>query len=106
MTTPKDAYNAIMAAGTDASASNDWAPMQRAISEANMTACAAENDRFTDFNDAFELITGDERLFIQYRWYDTSKTFSVRPDMNIYRLRHMRNDKIVAEDEIRFLDKT
>ncbi|WJS84163.1 hypothetical protein [Paracoccus sp. TOH] len=106
MTAPTDAYRAILAAGREASVSKDCAPVLRAISEASMSACAAEDDKFTEFNDAFELVVGDERLLVQYRWYDTSKAFSIQPDMNVYRLKHTRAGTLIAEDEIRFLDKT
>ena len=106
MTTLADAYQAILAAGRKAGASNDCAPVWRAISEARMSACAAEDDKFTEFNNASELVVGDERLLVQYRWYDTSKAFSIQPDMNVYRLRHTRAGRVIAEEEIRFLDKT
>ena len=106
MTTPADAYLAILAAGREAGDLKDCAPISSAITEANMSVCAAEDEKFTEFNDAFELFSGDERLFIQYRWYDTSKAFSIQPDMNVYRVRHTRAGKVVAEEDIRFLDKT
>jgi hypothetical protein len=106
MSTPADAYQAIVAAGRDARASNDCAPVSQAISEARMSACAAEDAKFTEFNDAFELVVGDERLLVQYRWYDTSKAFSIRPDMNVYLLRHTGAGRVISEEEIRFLDKT
>lgn len=106
MTTPADAYLAILTAGREADTLRDCAPISRAITKAKMSICVAEDDKFTEFNNAFELISGDERLLIQYRWYDTSKTFSIQPDMNVYRLRHTRAGNVVAEDEIRFLDKT
>jgi hypothetical protein len=98
-------YTAIVAAGREADAANSCAPVDHAISTAGMSACAAEDDKFIPFNDAHELIVGDERLFIQYRWYDTSKTFSIQPDMNVYRLLYTRGGRVVAEEEIRFLDK-
>lgn len=106
MSTPADAYRDIVAAGEEAAASNDCAPVLKAISEAGMTDCAAEDDRFTEFNTAFELVVGDERLLVQYRWYDTSKTFSIQPDMNVYLLRHTGAGGLINEKEIRFLDKT
>lgn len=104
--TPANAYEIVLAAGRKADALNDRGPVSRAISEINASACAAEDRKFREFNEAFELVVGDERLFIQYRWYDTSKTFSVQPDMNVYLLRHTRAGTIVSEEEIRFLDKT
>lgn len=106
MTTPAEAYQTILAAGREAGASNDCAPVLRAISETRMSACAAEDSKFTEFNQAHELVVGDERLLVQYRWYDTSKTFSIQPDMNVYLLRHTGAGKVIAEEEIRFLDKT
>jgi hypothetical protein len=101
-----DAYQAIVAAGKKADVLKDRQPVSQAISEAGMTACAAEDAKFTEFNDAFELVVDDERLLVQYRWYDTSKTFSIQPDMNVYLLRHTVAGRIIAEEEIRFLDKT
>ena len=106
MSTPAEAYQAIVAAGQEAGASNDCAPVLRAISGAKMSTCVAEDAKFTEFNEAYELVDGGERLFVQYRWYDTSKTFSIEPDMNVFLLRHTSAGRVLAEEEIRFLDKT
>lgn len=77
----------------------------KAISYAGMTKCQAEDAKFLEFNSADEIVNGDERLLIQYRWYDTSKAFSIRPDMNVYLVRHTKGSEIIEEQEIRFLDK-
>lgn len=105
MTSLAEVYQAILAAGREAAEMKDCAPVSRAISAAGMSACAAEDTKFTEFNDAFEIVFGDERLLVQYRWYDTSKVFSIQPDMNVYLLRHTNAGKVIAEKEIRFLDK-
>jgi hypothetical protein len=106
MTAFRNTYQAILDAGLEAAALNDRAPLSRAISDAKMSTCPAEDPKFVDLNEAFELIVEAERLLVQYRWYDTSKTFSIQPDMNVYRVRLTHAGTIVAEKEIRFLDKT
>jgi hypothetical protein len=99
-------YAALLQAGEVASQSNDTADMDAAITSLGMTKCAAEDQRFLEFNDAHEIIQGDERVGVQYRWYDTSKAFSVRPDKNVYLIRHTKAGAIIEETEIRFLDRT
>lgn len=106
MTALINTYQAILEAGLEAEAQNNRAPLSRAISDAKMSACPAEDPKFVDFNEAFELIVEAERLFVQYRWYDTSKTFSIQPAMNVYQVRLTHAGTIVYEKEIRFLDKT
>lgn len=99
-------YTALIEAGKIASQSNETVEMDTAITALGMTKCKAEDQRFLEFNDANEIIQGDERVCVQYRWYDTSKAFSIRPDKNVYLIRHTKAETIVAETEIRFLDRT
>lgn len=99
-------YASLLEAGEVASQSNNTADMDAAITSLGMTKCAAEDQRFLEFNDAHEIIQGDERVGVQYRWYDTSKAFSIRPDKNVYLIRHTKAGAIIAETEIRFLDRT
>ena len=99
-------YAALLEAGKVASQSNDTADIDAAITALGMTKCAAEDQRFLEFHDAHEIIQADERVSVQYRWYDTSKAFSIRPDKNVYLIRHTKAGAIIAETEIRFLDRT
>jgi len=100
-----DAYNSLMKAADVSCDVEDIKPLNAAINAAGMTRCKAEDERFVDYNMALELRDGDERLLVQYRSYDTSKTFSIRPDMNVYLIRHSKGSEIVNEKQIKFLDQ-
>ena len=99
-------YSKLIAAANLAANANEIGPINLAISDVQMNKCEAEDYKFQDINTAYELVYEYERVLVQYRWYDTSKAFSIRPDMNIYLFRHTLGDSLLAEQEIRFLDKS
>ncbi len=98
-------YELLLSAASDSSAENDVQILDAAIHNSGMTKIAAEDDRFVEMNTAYEARYGEERLFIQYRYYDTSGPFSNQPDMNVYLFRHPRGSKVISEKQIKFLDK-
>jgi len=100
-----DLYELLLKAGNAASSSLDRSPVDDMIQKLGMTACPGEDPKFLGPDSAFELVDEDERLLVQYRWYDTSKAFSVRPDMNVFLMRHVSGDTLIAQDEFRFLDR-
>lgn len=99
-------YAKLIAAANIAANTNEIGPINLVISDAQLSECEAEDYKFKDINIAYELVHENERVLVQYRWYDTSKAFSIRPDMNIYLFRHTQGDSLIAEHEIRFLDKS
>lgn len=101
-----DYFSKLMAAARLSADSNDSEPITSILSVFQMSECEAEDYKFKEINSAYELVEQDERLLVQYRWYDTSKPFSIGPDMNIYMLRHTKGDKIIVENEVKFLDKS
>lgn len=100
-----NAYNSLMKAADLSFDAEDTKQLNAAIHAAGMTSCKAEDERFVDYDMAHELRDGDERLFVQYRSYDTSRTFSIRPDMNVYLIRHTIGSQVVNEKQIKFLDQ-
>jgi hypothetical protein len=104
--TPNSVYAELIVAANQSASSNEIESLNRVISGLGMMECEAEDYKFKEINTAYELVYGDERVFVQYRWYDTSKAFSIRPDMNVYLFRHIKDSKVIAEDEIRFLDRS
>lgn len=98
-------YELLLRAASDSSAVNDVQILDSAIQNSGMTKIAAEDDRFVEMNTAYEARDGEERLFVQYRYYDTSGPFSIQPDMNVYLFRHTSGSKVISEKQIKFLDK-
>ncbi|MDX0829115.1 hypothetical protein GOD82_04210 [Sinorhizobium medicae] len=58
------------------------------------------------FMSAYFLSDADESVLLQYRYYDTSQAFSIRPDMNVYLLKFSASQKVIAEETVKFLDKS
>ena len=65
-------------------------------------AVPPEDDKFME---AWYKVVEGKRIVVQYRWYDTSKTFSIRPDMNVYSVKSTDTNGEISRKEIRFLDK-
>jgi hypothetical protein len=52
----------------------------------------------------WELRDGDRSLRFQWRWYDPSQAFSIRPDINILTLELRRGDQVLRRAEERYED--
>ena len=68
-----------------------------------LVSCATDDPKFSE---AWYKQTQDTRILVQYRYYDTSKALSVRPDMNVYLVKHENLSGTVQSREVRFLDKS
>jgi len=58
------------------------------------------------FHDGYLRTEGYDSVLVQYRYYDTSKAFSIRPDMNVFLVRLLAEEAAAKEEEIRFLDES
>lgn len=87
----------------EASRLQDTAIIDEFVKARGLKECPPEDDRFMW---AYELAVPGERLFLQYRYYDTSQAFSPGPDKNIYLLKFMLNGQVVAQETIDFLDRS
>ena len=54
---------------------------------------------------ALVLANGNKSVRLEHRWYDGSKAFSIRPDVNIFELSLWDGESCVVKSEIRFPDK-
>ncbi|TCM44842.1 hypothetical protein C8J36_12314 [Rhizobium sp. PP-F2F-G48] len=55
---------------------------------------------------AYAIDAGNDRMILEYRFYDASGPFSLAPDVNIYSLKLIRDEIVLAEIETRFSDKS
>lgn len=99
-------YKMLLKAGTKSSLNNDVKYLDEAIATCCMKKCKADGRKFEQIDCAQELVHGTERLFIQFRFYDTSGPFSNQPDMNVYELKHTFGGTVFTEQEFKFLDKS
>lgn len=99
-----EAYQTLLHAASISSNQSSSTTLNSAIKKLGMTKCRAVDPKFIAFNDAYELNSGNERLYIQYRYYDTSGPFSLQPDMNVYLIRHSLSGQLISEKEIKYLD--
>jgi hypothetical protein len=99
-------YTDILNVIEEASRTQDTNIINSALINMGMRECQPEDDRFLDFSPAYEIVDGDERILLQYRWYDASKTFQIKPDVNVYLVRQSKGGIISAEKELKFPDKS
>ena len=98
-------YELLLRAASESSKANDVQILDAIIRDSGMARTAAEDDRFIEMNTAYESRDGEERLFVQYRYYETSVPFSNQPDMNVYLFRHTSGVEVISEEQVKFLDK-
>ncbi|MGO8174237.1 hypothetical protein ACC764_27570 [Rhizobium ruizarguesonis] len=72
------------------------------LTKHSFSECPPKDEKFAHGHDR-EI--GPDRVFVQYRSYDTSQAFSIRPDMNVYLLKLVRNGVVVSQEEVKFLDQ-
>ncbi|WP_107496295.1 hypothetical protein [Thalassobius sp. I31.1] len=56
------------------------------------------------FHEGYIRTDGYDTVFVQYRYYDTSKAFSIRPDMNVFLIKLLGQQGTLKEKQIKFLD--
>ena len=56
------------------------------------------------FHEGYLRTEGYDSVFVQYRYYDTSKAFSMRPDMNVFLVKLLGQQGTLKEEQIKFLD--
>jgi len=56
------------------------------------------------FLDGYAFDDGNRSIIVQYRHYDTSKTLSIRPDMNVFLIKLNEEDGTLQEREFKFLE--
>ncbi|MBY5608746.1 hypothetical protein [Rhizobium leguminosarum] len=86
----------------DAERKQDTDVVREFLTKHSFRECPTEDEKFDQGHDR-EI--GPDRVFVQYRSYDTSQAFSIRPDMNIYLLKLVRNGVVISRQEVRFLDQ-
>lgn len=96
-------YGFAVEAMVEASRLQDTAVIDQFVKARGLKECPPEDDRFMW---AYQLAVPGERLFLQYRYYDTSQAFSLGPDKNIYLLKLIVNGQVVAHETTDFLDKS
>lgn len=98
-----DLFELAVAAVQNADNHGDTKPIDDFIASYGFLKCPAEDDRYMW---GHERVDGEYRILIQYRFYDTSKAFSIQPDMNVYLLKLSKGGQILKEDFAKFLDKS
>ncbi|WP_312946509.1 hypothetical protein [Agrobacterium sp.] len=96
-------FELAVAAVKDADNNGDTKPIDDFIASYGFSKCPAEDDRYMW---GHERVDGEYRILIQYRFYDTSKAFSIQPDMNVYLLKLSKDGQIIKEDFAKFLDRS
>lgn len=108
MRTAPALYEDVLAIIKAASHEADTSAVLRQLDELGFQKVAATNAKF---HEGYLRTEGYDSVFVQYRYYDTSKAFSIRPDMNVFLVKLLSQystlkESTLKEEEIRFLDKT
>lgn len=101
MRTAPTLYEDVLAIVKVAASEADTAAVFRQLDELGFQKVSPTDPKFQD---GYLRTEGYDKVFVQYRFYDTSKTFSIRPDMNVFLVKLLGPNSTLKEEEIRFLD--
>jgi hypothetical protein len=99
----RSTYESTLGALKESSSSGDTVPIDQFLASNGFTPTQPVDVRFAS---AFLHQHGGELLLVQYRSYDPSQAFSVQPDMNVYRIKHSIGGTVVADETVKFPDKS
>jgi len=103
MRTAPGLYEDVLAMIKAATDEADVAAILRQLHELGFQKVDATDAKF---HEGYLRTEGYDSVFVKYRYYDTSKAFSIRPDMNVFLVRLLSQDATLKENELSFLDKT
>ncbi len=103
MRTAPALYEDVLAIVNAAASEADAAAVFPKLAELGFQKVDATDHKF---HEGYLRTDGYDSVFVQYRYYDTSKAFSIRPDMNVFLIKLLGRQDILKEEQIKFLDET
>jgi len=101
MRTTPTLYSEVLAIIRSSAHAVDAEGALRRIQELGFNEVAATDHKFER---GYIRNDGYNSVYVQYRYYDTSKAFSIQPDMNVFLVKHLSNVSVLEHEEVRFLD--
>lgn len=101
MRTTPTLYSEVLAIIRSSAHSVDAEGALRKLQELGCNEAAAADRKFER---GYIRNDGYNSVYVQCRYYDTSKAFSIHPDMNVFFVKHLSKDSVLEHGEVRFLD--